>query len=134
MAAELAVPGFVLIFFGLGAWIAAIMTFVLNVGLNVQITVFIIASLALLFLLRRYAIKTFTGKSSAENRLDQELDEVIGKTARVTKEITPDNPGTIKFRGSFWTASSDQAIPRGASVTILMHTPNDAVKFIVTKT
>ena len=76
---ELMIPGLVLIFFGIGAWITSIFCLALDVGIGVQIMVFSITSIVSLVILRKYFKKRFfQEKKNKEQTLE---DEFIGKTA-----------------------------------------------------
>lgn len=128
--AELLVPGFILIFFAAGSWIAALATLLTGVGLTSQILVFIVSSLILLFTLRKYSLKTFKGR--VRGNVDADLaDSKIGKTAIVTQTITPHGPGEIKFMGSFWRAVADMEIEEGQSVLIVSQESADSLTFKV---
>ena len=129
MVVEMVVPGFILIFFAAGCWISGLTVWLIPVSLSTQITVFILSSLALLFSLRKYSLKTFRG--SEHNVIDDHYaDSTIGKTAVVTKTISPNLPGEIKILGSFWRATSDFVIEKGQSVVVLKK-DDDGLTFIV---
>ena len=49
---ELVMPGFFIFFFGLGAWCAALAGLVPHISMSAQILIFLVASIALLILLR----------------------------------------------------------------------------------
>ena len=132
LVAELALPGFILIFFSAGCWIAALVTWWFNVELTSQILVFIVSSLTLLFTLRKYSLKTFKGKTR-DNIDDHYTDSKIGKTAIVTKTITPNMPGEIKVMGSFWRAIAEVEIEEGQSVLIESQESEDGLTFKVTQ-
>ena len=117
LIAELAVPGFILIFFTAGCWIAAIVVLFMHIKLTSQIIVFIVSSLILLFALRKYSLRIFKG-TARSNIDDNYSNSKIGKTAIVTKTIAPNVPGEIKVMGSFWRAVADTKIEYGQSVTI----------------
>jgi membrane protein implicated in regulation of membrane protease activity len=117
LIAELAVPGFILIFFTAGCWVAALVTWLFDIELTGQILVFIVSSLTLLFTLRKYSLKIFKGKTHASID-DLYTESKIGKTAIVTKTITPNMLGEIKVMGSFWRAIAEVEIEEGQSVLI----------------
>ncbi len=114
---EMALPGFILIFFTAGSWIAALVTLTTNISLTGQIIVFVVSSLMALFALRKYSLKTFRGKAS-DDVDDRYKDAKIGKTAQVTKAITPHIAGEIKVMGSFWRAIADEEIAEGSAVIV----------------
>lgn len=130
LIAELAVPGFILIFFTAGCWIAALATWLFDIELTSQILIFIVSSLTLLFTLRKYSLKVFKGKTRADID-DHYTDSKIGKTAIVTKTITPNMPGEIKVMGSFWRAVAEVEIEEGQSVLVETQTSEDGLTFKV---
>ncbi len=117
LIAELIMPAFILIFFTAGCWIAAIFVLLIDIELTKQILVFLVSSLFLLFTLRKYSLKIFRGKTQDEID-DHYSDSKIGKTAIVTKKITPNKLGEIKVMGSFWRATANEEIEEGRSVLI----------------
>ena len=130
LIAELAVPGFILIFFTAGSWIAAIAAGFMHIKLTSQIIVFVVSSLILLIGLRKYGLRTFKGKASS-NIDDDYSSSKIGKTAVVTKAVAPNVPGEIKVKGSFWRAVADMKIEEGQSVVIESQESEDGLTFKV---
>lgn len=127
LVAELALPGFVLLFFALGAFAAAFAAG--GLGLGGQFAVFIAASLAGMALLRRMFLRVFQGRTHSpapEGGGDGGLDDIgAGKAAVATRAMGPGRPGEIKFRGSFWRAWADQDIAEGRDVVIVGPAEND---------
>ena len=117
LISELIMPAFILIFFTVGCWIAAVVVLLIDIELTKQILVFLVSSLFLLFTLRKYSLKIFRGKTQDEID-DHYSDSKIGKTAIVTKKITPNKLGEIKVMGSFWRATANEEIEEGRSVLI----------------
>ncbi len=117
LIAELLVPGFILIFFAAGSWIAALLVWATGMALSSQVLVFLAASLVLLFSLRRLRIKTFTGAQSGTLDDDYARDKT-GRQAVVTQTIQPNVPGEIKLMGSFWRAVADSTIEEGQAVIV----------------
>ncbi len=130
LIAELLVPGFILIFFTAGCWITGLIVWGMDIDVTMQISIFIISSLVLLFCLRKYSIKTFKGTTRDEVD-DRYADSKIGKTAIVTKPIIPGIPGEIKVAGSFWRAIADIEIEEGKSVIIQGQESDDGLTFKV---
>jgi membrane protein implicated in regulation of membrane protease activity len=114
---EMFLPGFILIFFTAGCWIAALAAWLLGVQLTSQIIIFIVSSLILLITLRKYSLKTFKG-TTREDVDDQYTESKIGKTGVVSKKIAPHMPGEIKVMGSFWRATAEVEIDEGKSVLV----------------
>jgi inner membrane protein len=127
---ELFLPGFILIFFTAGCWITALTVWQIDIALSVQILIFAISSLVLLFALRKYSMKIFKG-TTREDIDDRYADSKIGKTAIVTKAITPNMHGEIKVMGSFWRAVSSTDIEEGTSVIIESQESDDGLTFKV---
>jgi len=127
---ELSSPLFILIFFTAGAWIVAIVTVFIDIELTRQIIIFIISSLVSLFALRKYSLKTFKGKTR-DNIDDDYAGSKIGKTAVVTKSISPHVPGEIKVLGSYWRAIAETEIKEGQSVLIISQESEDGLTFKV---
>jgi len=101
-----------------------------DIELSIQILIFAVSSLVLLFSLRKYSIKTFKG-TTRDDLDDSYADSKIGKTAIVTKAITPNIPGEIKVMGSFWRAISDINIEEGQAVLIASRESEDGLTFKV---
>lgn len=130
LIAEIALSGFILIFFTAGCWIVALVTWLFDFELTIQILVFILSSLTLLFTLRKYSLKIFKGKTR-DSIDDHYTDSKIGKTAIVTKTISPNMPGEIKVMGSFWRAIAEEAIEEGQSVLVDSQESEDGLTFKV---
>ena len=130
LIAELMIPGIILVFFAAGCWITALASLMIDINLTVQVGIFIISSLALLFTLRKLALNTFKGITRDQTD-DHYADAKTGKTAIVTRAIHPHIPGEIKLMGSFWMAVSDMDIEEGASVLIESQTSEDGLTFKV---
>ncbi len=117
---ELMLPGVVLLFFGIGAWLAAALLWLGFLdSLAASLAVFTATSVLSLLLLRKYVVRTFRGRKSGEG-LEHEEREFIGKLATVLEAIDPKREGgKIEFRGVQWNAAADELIEKGASVRII---------------
>lgn len=123
---EVATLGLATIWFAGGAIVAFIAS-LLGANLIVQVILFIIVSLLLLFSIRPYAIRFFNNKRTKTN-----YEGLIGKEARVTEEINNfKQTGTAVVNGLEWTTRSadDRVIPVEAKVKI---EKVSGVKLIVT--
>jgi membrane protein implicated in regulation of membrane protease activity len=69
--------------------------------------------------LRKHFKKLFEHKSEEISLAIDELKEFIGQKAIVTEKITPNKNGRVEFRGSYWTAESDETIIKGKPVEII---------------
>ncbi len=118
--AELAVPGVILIFFGLGAWLAALTTWLgFTSSLDSQLLVFAVTSVVLLVLMRRWIKGRMYGHVKEEHDLNVDLDEFVGHRVTVTQSIEPGKTdGRVEFKGAAWRAVADEAIPIGEQVVI----------------
>jgi membrane protein implicated in regulation of membrane protease activity len=105
---------FVLAFFGLGALIVSVTTWVgITPGLNSQLAVFSISSLLMLVAFRKTAKKVFFGSHDMP-------PDYKGQKVKVVKEIPIGGEGAISYRGSVWIAFSDSLdiISEGSTVQI----------------
>jgi membrane protein implicated in regulation of membrane protease activity len=116
---EMAIPGFVIGFFALGAWIVAVVTLCRPLTLNQELALFISTSVLSLALARSWLKGVFTGFVKAEQETDADLGEFVGQRAAVTKTITAKRPGKVEFHGVPWQAVADQEIAAGAVVEIV---------------
>lgn len=120
MLAEFMVPGVILVFFGLGAWLAALTSWLgLTPGLTGQLLTFAAASVLLLVLLRHRFRARLTGYVGDDNDPDSNIDEFRGQPVTVTEDIDPDHDrGTVEFKGARWKARAGGAIPAGSRAVI----------------
>jgi len=114
IVAEFAVPGLVIIFFGVGAWAAALAVLAVDLSLFLQIVIFLVVSITTLLLLRKRFV------AAAENTPDL-TDEFVGKRAEVIQKFTRGTIGQVKFKGTLWQAetASEQVLEPGDMVTIV---------------
>ncbi|MBE7176604.1 MAG: NfeD family protein [Mucilaginibacter polytrichastri] len=112
---EFLVPGFILFFFGVGAWIVALVTLFAPISINFQLTLFAASSVLCVLFFRNWA-KTRLGMYRLPRQLLE--DEFIGKTGIAETPITPVANGKITFRGTSWDASSEDHIDAGENVMI----------------
>lgn len=112
---EFIVPGLVLLFFAVGAWIVGLLTMFFDISFNMQLVTFLGCSILFLLAFRSRIRKTTFGK-----RLSNEVmeDEFLGKTAKAETAISPGHKGKVIFKGTAWDAVSDDIIQPGEYVTI----------------
>lgn len=114
LIAELALPGIIIMFFGIGAMITALTTWLgITPNATSQNVVFAVSSVVLLFVLRQRLQKIFVGTTTD----DSVEDEFTGKEARVLYPID-DAQGKIEFKGAEWNARSSQNCPANTLVVI----------------
>ena len=113
---ELVLPGFVIFFFGVGAWITALLCLVANPGINLQVIVFAVTSVLSLILLRKMIQKRFF---YSKEELSKEVeDEFTGKEAVAVDDFEPGKTGKVDFKGTSWKAESSSPIQKGDRVII----------------
>lgn len=117
LLAELAVPGLILLFFGVGAWVTALVFLAFEISFNVQLLVFLASSILSLVLLRRSLQQRWWQKRHSGNEL---TDEFLGRTCTVLVAIRPGpTGGKVQFKGTIWKALANVEIPAGQTVRII---------------
>ena len=114
---ELVMPGFVIFFFGVGAWITALLCLLTHVSTNLQVIVFAITSVISLLLLRKMIQRKFF--YSKVDRSSAVEDEFTGKEAVATINFDKDKKGKVEFKGTTWNAESESDIKKGQTVIII---------------
>ena len=116
---ELALPGVVIVFFGLGAGVTSLALWLgLITSLDAQLMVFSVSSLVLLFSLRRWIKNRFTGYVPVAASGATNLDDFAGAEAVAAEHLTPGRAGPVDFRGSRWSAVADAPVAKGETVVI----------------
>ncbi len=113
---ELVIPGFVIFFFGIGAWVTSLMCLIFEPGINLQVFVFILFSVISLITLRKSLAKKFFASKDVSG-MDMD-DDFTGNTALALNSFNPGETGKVEYRGSSWQASSTSAIKEGQEVVI----------------
>ncbi|MBN2438345.1 MAG: NfeD family protein [Deltaproteobacteria bacterium] len=117
MLAELAIPGFVIIFFGLGCWGAAVVAVFAPDAYSAQVIVFLIVSIASLMTLRRVAMRVFVGRS--EGAETDDLGNVpVGARITLDQDLEAGQIGRVRFRGTMWDAVSEDRLSAGSDAEI----------------
>ena len=117
---ELVVPTFVLIWFGLGALIVAIiLATVSSLGLTAQLALWLIASLAL----TAYWFKVFK-PNQHKTRIGMSDAEVVGEIGVLTHAVAPFTRGEVRFQkplvgADVWPCIADEDIRAGERVKVL---------------
>jgi inner membrane protein len=123
---ELVIPGFFIFFFGLGAWITALICLLADPSINLQIIIFAIASVLTLIGLRSIIQKKFFYNRGSKSE-DVE-DEFTGKEALAVSDFGGMQTGKVEFKGTTWTAESTSEISVGQRVLIIQ---KESFKLIV---
>jgi membrane protein implicated in regulation of membrane protease activity len=111
---EFLMPGLIIFFFGLGALVVAVICFFTDISLNIQMSIFLAASLLLLLVLRQWMKRAFVGHLHPNGA----LSEFTGEKAVVTKQIDPVAGGRVEFRGTSWNAQAEELLPEGTVVEV----------------
>ncbi len=114
---ELALPGFIIFFFGIGAWGTALAGFLMDLSLSSQLGSFLVTSLVTLFLLRKYIQTVFIGTSQEDDPSIKA--QPVSDTGVETEDIVPPARGRVKFGGAFWKAEADTVIKSDTVVKII---------------
>ena len=101
---ELVIPGFFIFFFGLGAWVTALVCLIGEPGTNLQIVIFAVTSVLSLVGLRKIIQKKFF--YSKGNLSEEVEDEFTGKEAIAKADFGSDKNGKVEFKGTTWKAES----------------------------
>jgi membrane protein implicated in regulation of membrane protease activity len=119
IVAELAVPAFVLIWFGLGALVVALAMAMLNLGMTAQLTLWLLVSLALVVgwfkVFKPNMHKTRVGMADAN---------VVGEVGMLVRAVAPFEKGEVRFQkpilgSDVWECIADEAIKSGERVKVL---------------
>lgn len=124
---EFVIPGLILFFFAVGAWIVAILSLFIEMSINTQLILFLASSTFTILLFRKWAQKIiFTRKNPTELE-----DEFLGKTGKAETFIGPGQNGKVLFKGTSWNARSEDYIEQGENVTII---GNESIQLLVKST
>jgi membrane protein implicated in regulation of membrane protease activity len=125
---EFVVPGLILFFFAVGAWVVGILCLIYDPSINTQIIVFLATAIVTTIFFRRWVKNLlYAGKHSTEIL----EDEFLGKTGITETFIGPGQNGKVYFKGTSWDARSEDIIEKGENVII---TGNDSILLIVKST
>jgi len=114
---ELVLPGFVIFFFGVGAWITALLCLIANPGINLQVIVFAVTSVLSLLALRKMIQKRFFYPKQEHS--DDVEDEFTGKEGVAVSSFGSGKKGKVEFKGTTWNAESGSEIKEGQTVIII---------------
>jgi hypothetical protein len=118
--AELAIPAFVLIWFGLGALLVALLLAVVaEISLTAQLAVWLIASVVMVALW----FKVFK-PGQHKTRIGMADANVIGEVGLLSHPVAPFEKGEVRFQKPLlgtdvWPCIADEAIEAGQRVRVL---------------
>lgn len=124
---ELVAPGLIIIFFGIGALLTGIVSWILPLSIQWQLAIFLFSSIVSLLVFRKY-IKQKLFEKTEENSIDEFEEEFIGKQAVAVADFT-NGAGRVSFKGTEWNARSEDAILAGELLTIIAR---ESITLIVT--
>jgi len=116
---ELVTAGFGVICFAVGTLIAAVLAY-FELGLEYQISAFIVGSILALIFIRPFALKLLNKRSGEQ--VATNADAIIGRKATVTEAIdAAAGTGYVKIDGDLWKAVSadGSVIAAGTEVTVV---------------
>lgn len=125
--AEMITVGFFIFWFGIGALLAMITSFIFPSNIFLQTLVFTISSIILL-ILTKPLVEKFTKK---DKKIETNAFSIIGKKGLVVQDINPTfGVGQIKVAGEIWSAKTNDGskIEKGSEIQIL---GIDGVKAVV---
>lgn len=124
---EFVLPGLILFFFAIGAWIVALLCFFIGIPLDLQLIIFLGSSVLAILFFRKWVKKILWSRK----HISEIEDELIGKTGKAETFIAPGKNGKVDFKGTIWDARSEDAIEPGELVTII---GNESILLIVKST
>lgn len=125
---EFLLPGFIIIFFGFGAWVVALgYYFNLITSIPIALTIFSLSSLALLFFLRHYFAAWFIGDSSSDS--DPIEEEFLGKEVTILR-VLDEGRYKVEYKGASWNARSSTTFTVGQCARI---TQREGLLFVLSE-
>ncbi len=119
IVAELVVPSFVLIWFGLGALVVALAVAMAAIGFTAQLAIWLVVSLVLVAtwfkVFKPNMHKTKVGMADAN---------VIGEVGMLVHDVAPFEKGSVRFQkpilgDDVWECIADEAIKSGERVRVV---------------
>lgn len=119
IVAELAVPSFVLIWFGVGALAVALLVAAAAPGLTAQLAVWLVVSLILV----AAWFKVFK-PNMHKTRIGMADANVVGEVGMLVRAVAPFEKGQVRFQkpvlgSDVWECIADEAIKSGERVRVL---------------
>lgn len=109
---ELTTNTFVFVWLGVGSVVAAILNYI-GFGIYVQFTLFVIASLILIFSTRKFA-----NQITAESEKKIAAARLIGKNARILRKID-ENTFVVNVEGEEWSAHTNDSVDVDDTVKVI---------------
>jgi hypothetical protein len=117
--AELVIPSFFIVWFGLGALLTGLLTLALDLSLTAQLATWTLASLAMVGLWFRVFKRSFV-----KTRIGTADGEVIGEIGVLVSAVAPFERGKVRFQrpvlgSEEWACRADAAIAAGERVKVV---------------
>ena len=122
---EFMLPGLILFFFAVGAWIVGLVLLFSPLSINLQLLIFIASSGFTILIFRKWLKSLLWHRKDSRELLEEEF---LGRTAIADTNIMPGENGKVSFKGTTWDATSEDVILKGSNVTIV---GNDSILLIV---
>ncbi|MBD3729180.1 MAG: NfeD family protein [Sphingomonadales bacterium] len=114
-AAEMVVPGVFLIWLGIAALLTGLLTWLLPIGIFLQVLVFAVLSVVSIWIGRNYLLANPIAE--ADPAMNKRTSRLVGEVATVTEAVS-DGQGRIHHGDSEWIARGPD-VPAGAKVRIV---------------
>ena len=115
---EFAIPGLVIFFFGLGAWVVAATCAVIDLEINGQLGLFLLVSVLLLIVLRKRLRQIFGGRYD-QVIADDEISQFTGQHGRLTDAVSDGVRGRMELNGTSWQVEADEPLAVGTLVEVV---------------
>ena len=86
---EFVMPGLIIFFFGVGAWIVALICLITDIGINTQLIIFITCSVLSLLVLRLWVKGVFFGHTESKQDLKQKLEDFLHAPGNMSLSNVP---------------------------------------------
>lgn len=113
---EAATTSVVSVWFAAAAIVSMIVSFIPGVEWWVQIIIFLVLSITALL-----ALRPLINKYMKSNKVETNVDEMVGKKGKMIKAYDELNHGEVKINGVIWTAintNENEPIPVGETVIV----------------
>ena len=118
--AELAVPAFFIVWFGLGALLVSVVVLVApSLGLTAQLLTWTVASVAMVVIWFR-----IFKPGMHKTRIGMSDSNIVGEVGMLTRDVEPYQKGQVRFQkplvgSELWECISDETIRSGERVKVL---------------
>ncbi len=118
---ELAIPLFMVLFFGIGAWVTSLTVLIgIAPGANIQLLIFLGSSVLSLILFRKKGKRLYQGRVSGKTNEVAASENLAGSHGVVVEDIEHQSlSGKVELFGTNWQAVSEVTIKKGMPVEVL---------------